>query len=215
MSQTQIISRVIFHGSELATSKWMTENSAITEITGFDVNKINKDRLYRGALKLNSIKKELEQHLSTKTNERFDIIDKMVLYDPTKTYFEGEKCNSSLAKFSRSKEKRSDCRLVVLALVVNTFGFIKHSSIHAGNFSDSKGLDKIIAGLDDTIKGNKPMVVMDAGIATKENLELIRSKGYHYLCVSRSQLKDYKFDTDRLVTHLETKSGQQVQRHCR
>jgi len=215
LAQTQIISRAIFHGSELATSKWMTENSAITEITGFDVNKINKDRLYRGALKLNSIKKELEQHLSTKTNERFDIKDKMVLYDRTNTYFEGEKRNSSLAKFSRSKEKRSDCRLVVLALVVNTFGFIKHSSIHEGNFSDSKGLDKIIAGLDDTIKGNKPMVVMDAGIATKENLELIRSKGYHYLCVSRSQLKDYKFDTDRLVTHLETKSGQQVQRHCR
>jgi transposase len=210
LAQTQIISRAIFHGSELATSKWITENSAITEITGYDIDKINKDRLYRGALKLNSIKKELEQHLSTKTNELFDIQDKIVLYDLTNTYFEGEKRNSSLTKFGRSKEKRSDCRLVVLALVVNIFGFIKHSSIHEGNFSDSKGLDKIIAGLDDTVKANKPLVVMDAGIATKENLELIRSKGYHYLCVSRSQLKDYKFDTSRLVTYLETKSGQQV-----
>ena len=134
LAQTQIISRAVYPGSELATSKWIKENSAITELTGFPLEKMNKDRLYRGALKLHTIKDKLEQHLSVRTNEIFDIQDKIVLYDLTNTYFEGSKRNSKLAKFGRSKEKRSDAKLVVLALVVNIYGFIKYSSIHEGNF---------------------------------------------------------------------------------
>jgi hypothetical protein len=133
-AQTQIISRAAHPASELATAKWIRENSAICELTGFPIEKINKDRLYRGPLKLYGIKEELEQFLSKKTNELFDVQDKIILYDLTNTYFEGEKRNSSLAKFGRSKEKRKDAKLVVLALVVNTFGFIKYSSIHEGNF---------------------------------------------------------------------------------
>lgn len=210
LAQTQIISRAVYPGSELATSKWIKENSAITEITGYNLAKINKDRLYKSALKLNTLQKELEQHLSKRTNELFDIQDKIVLYDLTNTYFEGEKRSSAMAKFGRSKEKRSDCRLVVLALVVNIYGFIKHSSIHEGNFSDSQGLDKVIQSLDKTTGGIRPLIVLDAGIATKPNLALIRSKGYHYLCVSRTKLKNYKFDTNSLVTHLETKSKKKV-----
>jgi len=209
-AQTQVISRAIYPGSELASSKWIKENSAIIELTGYDLGKVNKDRLYRSALKLNNIKTELESHLSIKTNELFDIQDKIVLYDLTNTYFEGGKPNSKLAKFGRSKEKRGDCRLVVLALVVNIHGFIKHSSIHEGNFSDSSGLDKIIEGLDSSTQSYKPIIVLDAGIATKENLLLIRNKGYHYLCVSRTKLKNYVFDQSRLVVHLETKSKKKV-----
>jgi len=210
LAQTQIISRAVYPGSELATSKWIKENSAVTELTGYDIGKINKDRLYKNALKLNKIQKELEEHLSNRTNELFDIQDKIVLYDLTNTYWEGEKRNSTLAKFGRSKEKRSDCRLVMLALVVNIYGFIKHSSIHEGSFSDSQGLDRVIQSLDKTTGSLRPLIVLDAGIATKENLALIRSKGYHYLCVSRTKLKNYKFDPDSLVTHLETKSKKKV-----
>ena len=184
LAQTQVVSRAIYPGSELATSKWVKENSAITEITGYPLEKMNKDRLYKSALKLNSIKSQLEQHLSIKTNELFDIQDKIVLYDLTNTYFEGEKRNSKLAKFGRSKEKRSDCKLIVLALVVNIHGFIKHSSIHEGNFSDCTGIEDIINSLDTVTGSLKPIIVLDAGIATKENLAMIHSKGYHYLCES-------------------------------
>lgn len=207
-AQTQVISRAVYPASELATSKWILENSAICELTGFPIEKINKDRLYRGALKLYGIKEELEQFLSIKTNELFDIEDRIILYDLTNTYFEGEKRSSALAKFGRSKEKRSDAKLVVLALVVNTFGFIKHSSIHEGNFSDTSGLSKVIDQLDYNYKesGIQPMVVIDAGIATEDNLTIIRQKGYHYLCVSRKHLKDYKVDTSRLSVLLESKN---------
>jgi len=55
------------------------------------------------------------------------------LYDLTNTYFEGQKANSKLAKRGRSKEKRSDAKLVVLALVVNLEGFIKYSNVFEGN----------------------------------------------------------------------------------
>jgi hypothetical protein len=68
LAQTQIISRAVYPGSELATSKWIKENSAVTELTGYDIGKINKDRLYKNALKLNKIQKELEEHLSNRTN---------------------------------------------------------------------------------------------------------------------------------------------------
>ena len=206
LAQTQIISRAVYPASELATAKWIKENSAVCELTGFPVDKMNKDRLYRGAKKLHAIKEDLEQHLSLRTNELFDIQDKIMLYDLTNTYFEGEKRNSKLAKFGRSKEKRSDARLVVLALVVNMYGFIKYSSIHEGNFADSAGLEKVIDQLDYTKKTNKPIIVIDAGIATESNLQMIRNKGYHYLCVSRKKLTDYEIDKARLTVLMETKA---------
>lgn len=210
LAQTQVISRAVNPASELATARWIHENSAVMELTGYDPEKMNKDRLYKSALKLSSVKDKLEQHLSQKTNELFDIQDKIMLYDLTNTYFEGEKRNSTLAKYGRSKEKRSDCKLVVLALVVNIYGFIKHSSVHEGNFSDCKDIEKVIDSLDYATRTNKPVVVLDAGIATKENLAIIRNKGYHYLCVSRTKLKNYVFDPSRLVVYLETKSKKEV-----
>lgn len=210
LAQTQVISRAVNPASELASTRWIKENSAISELTGYPMEKMNKDRLYKSALKLNGIKEKLEQHLSIKTNELFDIQDKIILYDLTNTYFEGEKRNSKLAKFGRSKEKRKDAKLVVLALVVNMYGFIKYSSIHEGNFSDSSDLESIINHLDYAKGTQKPLVVIDAGIATELNLKLINQKGYHYLCVSRSKLKNYVFDKSRLVVYLETKSKNEV-----
>lgn len=210
LAQTQIISRAVHPASELATSRWIKEHSAITELTGFPLENMNKDRLYKGALKRYGIKDKLEQHLSIRTNELFDKQDKIVLYDLTNTYFEGTKRNSKLAKFGRSKEKRSDAKLVVLALVVNIYGFIKYASIHEGNFSDSTNLESIIEHLAYATSTHKPLIVMDAGIATQANLDLVRSKKYHYLCVSRSKLKDYEIDPERLTVLLETKSKNEV-----
>lgn len=210
LAQSQIISRAIYPKSELATAKWINENSAVSELTGYPLERMNKDRLYKSALKLYTIKDKLEQHLSVKTNELFDIQDKIVLYDLTNTYFEGEKRSSTLAKFGRSKEKRSDAKLVVLALVINIYGFIKYSSIHEGNFSDSAGLEKVLNDLN-TVTGNiNPLIVLDAGIATEANLELIIKNGCDYLCVSRAKLKDYVFDTSRLAVILETKSKKEI-----
>ncbi|HEX8678076.1 MAG TPA: IS1634 family transposase [Segetibacter sp.] len=209
LAATQVISRAVYPASERKTARWIKENSAICELTGCDVEKLTKDKLYQSALNLYSLKDELEKHLSKRTNELFDIDDKILLYDLTNTYFEGEKRNSKLAKFGRSKEKRRDARLVVLALVVNIEGFIKYSSIHQGNIADCDTLSTMIDKLAwHTCKEKKAVIVLDAGIATEENLELIAAKGYKYLCVSRSKLKDYKAVQDRLTVLMETKSKQ-------
>lgn len=75
---------------------------------------------------------------------------------------------SNIAKFGRSKEKRIDCKLVVLAMVVNVEGFIKYSNIFEGNMSDCESLPKIIDNLrTQTSDEKKAVVVIDAGIATK------------------------------------------------
>jgi hypothetical protein len=190
---TQIIARAIYPASELKTTSWIKENSGICELTGYPLNKITKDKLYTNALDLYEIKDDLENYLSKKTNELFEIDDKIVLFDLTNTYFEGEKRNSKLAQFGRSKEKRSDAKIVVLAIVVNPEGFLKYSSVFEGNTSDPKTLPTIIDNLRVKTSQNKQRatVVLDAGIATEENLQLIEEKGYDYVCVSRSKLKDY------------------------
>jgi transposase len=211
LAATQVISRAVYPFSELRTTRWIKENSAITELTGYDLNNITKDKLYTGALDLYNIKDKLEQHLSKRTNELFDLEDKIILYDLTNTYFEGEKRNSALAKFGRSKEKRNDARLVVLALVVNIEGFIKYSAIHEGNIADCNTLGSMIDKLSKAVHTKASVVVLDAGIATEENLTLLSKKGYKYLCVSRSKLRDYEVVKDRLTTLLETKSKQQIQ----
>jgi transposase len=210
LAAAQVVSRAVYPASELRTSRWMKENSAVGELTGYDMDKVSKDKLYQSALDLYELKDVLEKHLSAKTNELFDLQDKIILYDLTNTYFEGSKRESKLAMFGRSKEQRSDAKLVVLALVVNVEGFIKYSAIHEGNMSDSKTLPEMIDKLGAHTCAPTAVVVLDAGIATEENLKLITKKGYHYLCVSRSRLKDYAVDLHRLTVMIETRSKQNV-----
>ena len=195
---THIVSRAVYPASELKTASYIKENSAICELTSFDREKINKDKLYSISHQLYSVKDKLEQYLSRQTNELFDLEDKIILYDLTNTYFEGQMRGSRLAKFGRSKEKRSDARLVVLALVINREGFLKYSNIFEGNMTDSKTLGTVVEALSrqTSFSGRKPIVVMDAGIATNGNIKMLREKGYEYLCVSRSNLKDYHADTN-------------------
>ena len=194
LAQSHIISRAVYPASELETTRWIKENSSVCEVTGYNMDTLTKDRLYRISKKLYSEKEQLEEHLSVRTNELFDIEDKIVLYDLTNTYFEGTKTGSKLAQYGRSKEKRSDAKLVVLALVVNPEGFIKYSSILEGNMADSKTLEGMINKLrvKTSVSAKKALVVIDAGIATEDNLAMIKAKGYDYLCVSRSNLKSYK-----------------------
>ena len=210
---THLISRAVYPASELETTRWIQENSAVCEITGFDITKITKDRLYKISHKLYSLKDEIEQHLSHRTNELFDIEDKIVLYDLTNTYFEGEKRNSKLAKYGRSKEKRSDAKLVVLALVVNVEGFIKYSSILEGNIADPKTLSEMIDKLrvKTSSTAKKALIVLDAGIATESNLELIKQKGYDYLCVTRSNKKKYTVDANAPIVSVLDNKKQRIE----
>jgi hypothetical protein len=208
LSLTQIISRAVYPASELETTRWIRENSAICELTGFALKELTKDALYANAHALYQIKDPLEKHLSKRTNELFDIQDKMLLFDLTNTYFEGSMSNSRLAKRSRSKEKRNDCKIVVLALVINPQGFIKYSNVFEGNTADCRSLPLIIDKLRKQT-GNiaSATVVIDAGIATEDNLKLIAEKGYNYVCVSRESLSNFEAVSQNGQTLIKTKQG--------
>lgn len=213
LAQSHIISRAVYPASEFETTRWIRENSSVCEVTGYDVEKITKDQLYRISKKLYCEKEALEQHLSVRTNELFDIQDRIMLYDLTNTYFEGRKQGSKLAKHGRSKEKRSDAKLVVLALVVNPEGFLKYYSIMEGNMADSKTLAGMIDKLrvKTSLSAPKALVVIDAGIATEENLKMIKDKGYDYLCVSRSSLKDYKIEAGATTVTVTDNKKQKIE----
>lgn len=210
LALTHIISRAAHPASELRTSQWIKENSAVCELTGYPVEKITKDKLYDISLCLYEVKDELEKHLSKRTNELFDLDDKIILYDLTNTYFEGAVRSSKIAKFGRSKEKRTDARLVVLAVVVNTEGFLKYSQIFEGNIADCSTLEKIIDELSVRTSSaeRQPTVVLDAGIATEDNLELLKEKKFNYMCVSRSGMKQYIVDTTSQPIKICDKKGQ-------
>jgi hypothetical protein len=212
LALTQIIARAVYPASELETARWIKENSAVCSITGYPIEKITKDKLYKSALKLFSEKEKIENFLSIKTNQLFDIEDKIYIYDLTNTYFEGRKKGSKLAKFGRSKEKRSDCKIVVLALVINPAGFIKYSGVFEGNIQDAYTLKKIVTGIrSQTSDAKRAVVVIDAGIATEDNLAMLRKNSFDYVCVSRSKLKNYTIDPACSPVEITDKKKQKIQ----
>jgi hypothetical protein len=212
LALTHIISRAVYPASELKTGRWIKENSSVCEITGFPKEEITKDQLYRISKLLYGEKENIENFLSSRTSELFDIEDKIILYDLTNTYFEGRMVHSKIARFGRSKEKRSDAKLIVLALVVNPEGFIKYSGILEGNVSDASTLEKMINSLriKTSSSANRAIIVIDAGISTEANLAMIKAKGYDYVCVSRSALKDFKLEPDAVKVAVRDNKNQEI-----
>ena len=212
LALTHIVSRASYPASELKTARWIKENSSVCEITGYPKDLITKDKLYSISHQLFSIKDDLEKHLSTTTNELFDLEDKIILYDLTNTYYEGAMRHSKIAKFGRSKEKRNDARIVVLAVVVNIEGFLKYSQIFEGNLSDTKSLQHIIEELSKRTSSSnrKPTVVMDAGLSADENLQLLRDKGFNYMCVARGGMSKYQVDATKQPITITDKKQQPI-----
>jgi Transposase DDE domain len=212
LAYTHIISRATHPASELATSKWIKQNSAVCTLTGYDINKITKDKLYSISHQLYAKKEQLENHLSHTSNELFDLEDKIMIYDLSNTYFEGKVQHSKIANYGRSKEKRNDAKLIVLAVIINVEGFVKYSHIFEGNMTDSKSLPNIINELSvrTTHLSRKPIVVIDAGIATEENLALLQENKYQYMCVSRSGITKYTIDTNSEQVVIKDKQEQPI-----
>lgn len=194
-----LIIRTVYAVSERSSYYYLRDNSAAAELyTGSQDWTPGFNALYKVTDKLYELKEKIERHLCNVTDNLFNIDNKLMLFDLTNFYFEGSKRESKKAQFGRSKEKRSDCKLLVLALCINKEGFIRYSSILEGNTADPKSLPDMIDTLADRnpAQKEKSLVVMDAGIATEDNLKLIKAKGYNYLCVSRTKLKDYTLSED-------------------
>ena len=188
-----IAGRIIFPGSERATHQWLTERSALDELMGVDLSDVSLDSAYKAADFLLNNKETIEDHLRQREQQLFGLDEKIILYDLTNTFFEGTGKFNGKARYGRSKEKRSDCLLVTLGLVLDVQGFPKKSRIYEGNISEPKTLEQMIKDLSLGQCGQAPLlmptVVLDAGIASEDNIKWLRSKGYHYIVVSRKKKK--------------------------
>jgi len=191
-----VVGRLVKPDSENATYRWLKETSAICELIDEDSNKFNRNRLYEITDKLYKKKEEIEKHLTEKEKTLFSLSGKIVLYDLTNTFYEGEGKNSKLLKRGHSKEKRSDCKIVTLAMAVDENGFPKYSKVYSGNVSEPETLKEILNDISKdkklTLFGDKTTIVMDAGILTTGNIELIKEAGLDYLGVARNVLYSHE-----------------------
>lgn len=190
-----IAARAIFCCSEHKTAQILALNSELIHCFGHN-KKITHKQLYAISDIVYKHKQDIDQFLYKRVTDMFDLNDKLVIFDISNTYFETRKQHSKLAKYGRSKEKRYDCPLVVFTGVINSQGFIRHSRIYEGNTSDTVTLSDMIHDLRRYAPSNVDQtIVMDAGIATEDNLTMLRKKGYKYVCVSRIRLKQYSHDS--------------------
>ncbi len=192
LALVSIIGRAVACFSEHKTEKWLSDNSALTELFSSLPGTVSRHYLYKSSDRLYDIKESLEGFFYERLTSMFEMEDKIIIYDLTNTYFEGRMENSKIARYGRSKEKRYDCKQVVLAAVVNEHGFLRQSKIYEGNMSDPVTLSDIISQLQSTGQSTEgQVVVIDAGIASEDNLAMLREKGLKYVCVSRSKLKGF------------------------
>ncbi len=208
-----ILGRLISPGSECHTARWFNKISSLSEFLHSFNSEVSKDMLYRIGDKLLACKNKIEYEIRKNLKSHHSLVDKVYLYDLTNTYFEGNKLNSELCKRGKSKEKRSDCPLVTLALIVDQDGFPVLSKIFRGNQSEPKTLkvviDELISNSEDFLfELIKPSIVMDRGIATKENIGFLRENNYSYFVVERrSSVKDFKEEYKNMEDFQKYKSS--------
>lgn len=184
-----IVAKLIQSGSELATHKWLQTQSGIDELIGTDFTKLGLRSVYQAGDNLLRHKEELECHLRNREKSLFSLEDTVVLYDLTNTYFEGAAGGVEKASRGHSKEKRSDCPLVTLGLVLDRHGFPLRSEVLPGNVSEAKTLETALSRLLHH-PHQKPTIVFDAGIASEENLLYLRQNGYSYIVASKRRSVD-------------------------
>lgn len=199
-----IIGRMSEPGSELATYGWLTERSGLGELLDVDYAMMPLMRLYRSSDLLVKHRQAIESQLFSRIADLFSLPPTVTLYDLTNTYFEGEMAGNGKAKRGHSKEKRSDCPLVTLGLVLDGSGFVRRSRMFEGNATESTTLEEMLAGLE---APENSLVIMDRGIATAANIAWLVANGYRYLVVSRERLR--RFDTEQAV-EVETASEKTI-----
>lgn len=191
-----IVAKMVNPSSDIQTHRWLCRTSGINELLGCDFNSISQNNIYRIADKLFEHKDTLEQHLYNTQKQIFEYEETITLYDLTNTYFEGGAKNIQKAKRGRSKEKRSDAPLVTLAIMLDSSGFVRKSEIFDGNIGEPTTfalmLDKLaIPKKEISLLSKKSLVVMDAGIASEENIAYLINNNYEYIVVSRKKEKEF------------------------
>ena len=163
--------------------------------------------MYRASDALMRHRQAIEAHLFTRAMGLFDLEPTVTLFDLTNTFFEGAARRQPKAQRGHSKEKRSDCPLLTLGLVLDGAGFVRRSQVFAGRVDEPRTL----AGMLEALEAPRgALVVMDRGVATEDRIGWLREEGYRYVVASRQGSR--QFDPELALT-LETASKARLQFH--
>ena len=216
-----IIGRLAAPGSERATHRWLRDTSALGDLLEVDFENYSLMQLYRASDALMVHRKAIEEHLFDAAMTLFELQPTVTLYDLTNTYFEGDAGAQEKAQRGHSKEKRSDCPLLTLGLMLDASGFVRRSQVFAGNVSEPHTLAEMLSALQ---APKSALVVMDRGIATQDNITWLAAQGYRYLVVSRERKRTFDLASAMTVTtatqqsvHLHkvlSEDGQEMRLYC-
>lgn len=178
-----IINRLCDPVSEHALPSWL-KTTALSDIFNEDFNSFGDDRFYRVSDHLLRNKDQIEELLTKKEKTLFNLDRSIYLYDLTNTYFEGVMNSNESARRGYSKEKRSDAPLISFGMILDRDGFIVKHEMYPGNIGETSTLKDIVTDLAKN-EINKPVICMDSGISTKENLAIIKELGFEYITVGK------------------------------
>lgn len=177
-----VINRLTDPSSEHSLPEWY-RRTGLPELMSNRLRGVGDDRFYRVSDLLLEHQSQIESHLRERQRSMFNLNRTVLLYDLTNTHFEGLSKGNAKAKRGANKQKRNDCTQIVVGMVFDQFGFEMAHKIFAGSLNDGKSLVEMIEELNLIIKAGeaKPLVIMDAGVATRSNLNLLREHGFGYL----------------------------------
>lgn len=173
--ETLVCYRLIDPGSEWRLHRHWFDHSAMADLLGEDFRIVQKDTLYRCHDRLLEHKEDLFKHLTQRWQELFNADYEVLLYDLTSTYFESDPPFEGKRKFGYSRDKRSDCVQVVIALVVTPQGFPLAYEVMPGNTADNTTLRAFLQKIEDRYGKARRVWVMDRGIPTEEVLAQMRA----------------------------------------
>jgi transposase len=186
-----VANRLIEPLSEWALIDW-SGRTALPQMLGLRLTQGTKDRLYRVGDELLKHRKTIESRLRAQQPELFGLKRSVILYDVTNTHFEGLCQSNPQARHGKNKQGRSDCRQVAIGMAFDEFGMPLSHEVFKGNIADTVTLETMLERLEVEDESLKPVVILDAGFASKANIELLRQKGYSYLInVSRHRRTKY------------------------
>src|ERR1017187_7426311 len=172
--QLLVVNRLLDPGSEFRVHRQWYLTTAMDALLGTDFAVAEKDRLYRCLDRVLEHKQELFLWLRQKWADLFQAEFEVLLYDLTSTYFEGAMEENPKAKYGHSRDQRTDCLQVVIALVITTDGFPLAYEVMDGNTSDRATLRGFLDKIEKTYGKAKRMWVMDRGIPSEEILREMR-----------------------------------------
>ncbi|MBI4873680.1 MAG: IS1634 family transposase, partial [Acidobacteria bacterium] len=189
------VNRLIDPGSEFRLHRQGFERSAMDELLGVDFAVAAKDRLYRCLDRLLDHRQELFTHLRQRWQDLFDARFDLLLYDLTSTYVEGEAEEIPKARHGYSRDKRFDCKQVVIALVVTPQGFPLAYEVMAGNTSDRNSLRGFLDQIEAMYGKARRVWMMDRGIPSEELLAEMRAperEMFYLVGTPRGKIRKYE-----------------------